>query len=115
MLAKKFRLTRASDFRTLSGSGRPFFTQFITVKARINKRDHSRIAIVVSTKVSKKAVERNRVKRQLREAVRSVFDQIKTGYDIALYVKKSAIGQPFEQLQKDLETALHKARLLTNK
>lgn len=70
------------------------------------------MAIVISTKVSKKATQRNRLKRQLREIIRHHLDQIKSGYDIVVSAKISALNQEYQQLEKNLLALLTKAKLL---
>jgi len=70
----------------------------------------TRIGIVVGKKFSKKAVERNRVKRILREEVRKLYGQLDTGYDIVIFVKKTdsqggKAGGPKDELEKMLKEA----------
>lgn len=62
------------------------------VTFRKNQLNKPRFLFVASKKVFKKAVERNRVKRLLRQAVRSVLDDYHNlGYDISLIAKKSLL------------------------
>jgi ribonuclease P protein component len=51
--------------------------------------DVSRFAFVVSTKVAKHAVDRNRMKRVLRESVHHLLPTIKPGYDVVFVAKKN--------------------------
>jgi len=74
----------------------------------------SRAGFVCSKKTAKRAVDRNRVKRQLRESMRRVWPEIVAGYDLVLIVRVPLIGKPFNEIQAILEKLLKKARLLKN-
>jgi ribonuclease P protein component len=57
-----------------------------------------RAAIRVSTKITKLAVERNRMKRLLREAIRS-SDPTPAGFDIVMTVTRNFSGQPLSDVR----------------
>ena len=54
-----------------------------------NKQSVSRFAVQVGTKIDKKAVGRNRMKRLFREAIRHVLPTIKPGFDCILIARKN--------------------------
>ncbi len=70
MLAKKHRLTKTKDVLAVFARGRAFFNPYFSLKILKNKTGKPRFTIVVSTKVSKKAVVRNRLKRIIRELIK---------------------------------------------
>ncbi|MEZ4156620.1 MAG: ribonuclease P protein component [Candidatus Paceibacterota bacterium] len=75
MLAKKYRLPVQSTLKKraeTTARGRYFL-----IKKYKASHSYARIAFVVSTKVSKKAVERNRVRRALYSAAGTVLDSVK--------------------------------------
>lgn len=77
------------------------------IQAR-NRRDEmpARIGFTVSRKVGN-AVERNRVRRRLREAVRlSDGARMRPGYDYVLIGRRAALGLAFDRMQQELEGAL---------
>ncbi|MBD3208700.1 MAG: ribonuclease P protein component [Candidatus Nealsonbacteria bacterium] len=76
MLPKKHRLRRQRDFRETLKSGRTLKEKFLILKARNNHLGYSRFGVVVSKKVSKTAVARNRIKRVLRSVIE---EEIKEG------------------------------------
>ena len=77
------------------------------------KRKDYRAAVVVSKKVSKSAVVRNRVRRRIYERVRILSSDFTGVYDIAflVYDEKMATISP-DQLQKDITTLLKKAAII---
>jgi ribonuclease P protein component len=82
----------------------------------INKADGipTRIGISISTKVSKKAVVRNRIKRQLRAAFRYLLPRISSGWLIVVVVQPSAARQECvtQQFLQELEQLLVAAEVL---
>ena len=58
------------------------------------------------------AVERNRAKRLLREAIRPLLPQIDPGWDIILLSRKSITKVPFQSIQAAVASLLQRAHLL---
>jgi ribonuclease P protein component len=86
---------------------------FIT-KTILNKRiDNYRVAVVVSKKVNKSAVARNRIRRKLYEALRSIENQINDTYDIVIIVHSSNVQNlPFQTLLNQLKSQLKRAKII---
>lgn len=112
MLSVKHRLTKEKDFKKIHASGRSFFSSWLRLRYLANNQELSRLAVVVSTKVSKKAVKRNRVKRQLREIIRLNLAKVKPGYDITISVNNKALDKDYKDLEKETLKLFAKARLL---
>ncbi len=112
MLPQAHRLRLEKDIKTLFARGKSVFGSFVGIKFRANALPVSRFAVVAGVKVSKKAVTRNRLKRQVRAVVHEMLPKIAHGYDVLLYVKPQAVGKPFDLLQKEVLAGLKKAKLL---
>ena len=70
--------------------------------------------MVVSRKVDKSAVRRNRMRRRLYEVVRGLSSEIHEPHDIVLSVFSDAVlEEPFEKLAKQLKKQLREAGVLT--
>ena len=69
MLAAGNRLSKKTDFDAVLRARARFTSTTLYMKARPNKREASRIGIMISKKVSKSAVRRNRIRRVIREEV----------------------------------------------
>ncbi len=102
MLAKASRLTKDKDFARVLKRGRQTYGRFYRVKALQNQLAHCRFGISVSTKVSKKAVIRNRLKRQTREVVKNLLAKIKENYDVVIIILQPALGKKYQELADDL-------------
>ncbi|MFA6255253.1 MAG: ribonuclease P protein component [Patescibacteria group bacterium] len=112
MLAFRSRLTKEKDFKKINRLGRPFFSPGFRVKFLANNLKSSRFAIVISTKVSKKATQRNRTRRQLQEIIRLNQTKVKPGYDIVISVQPQVLGKSYQELEAKIFAALNKSKLL---
>lgn len=124
MLPQAHRLKKDRDFDILFSEGR--FVAGRTVNAKVWRIDTEKypkrgytphdlkIGFVVGVKTEKSAVKRNRVKRQMREAVRLIIKdgRMKRGYHIAILAKPESIGAPYQTIAQSIEEVLGKARLL---
>jgi ribonuclease P protein component len=78
------------------------------------KRSSFRLAIVVSKKVSKSAVKRNKIRRRLFEAFREQQDSIKKPYDLVVTVFHEQIAEiPYPDLQKLVIAQLKQAGVIS--
>lgn len=72
----------------------------------------SRLGISISQKVSKKAVVRNRIKRQIRAALKQLLPRLSPGWKLVVIVKPEARECEYAQLLRELEKLLVKAEVL---
>lgn len=87
MIASLYRFHGHGSLRFVHRHGKNIRGQFFSVKYALNnRRKVYRLAIVVSKKVSKSAVTRNRIRRRLYEIVRKNQELITAPYDIAIIV-----------------------------
>jgi ribonuclease P protein component len=112
MLQRKNRLTSEKDFARLFSKGRPFHGKGVTMKAAHSSLAYPRVGFVVSTKVSKRAVVRNQIKRRMREVVRAQIASMAPGVDVVFMAKPDAVALPFADLQRTLIELLRKSGIL---
>ena len=78
-----------------------------------SRRDHYRLAVVISKKVSKSAVVRNRIRRRLYEAVRGLEDQLTKPHDIVITVFHDQLATlASDELQRLVKAQLRQAGVL---
>jgi ribonuclease P protein component len=109
MLSIIHRFHGHGSLRYVYKNGRAIRSHLVTIKYVSNShRKHSRFAVVVSKKVHKSAVGRNRIRRRLYEIVRHELPRIKMPHDVAIMVFSSElIALPHEetvQMIRDLFT-----------
>jgi ribonuclease P protein component len=66
----------------------------------------TRIGISISQKVSKRAVVRNRIKRQIRAALRQLLPEISSGCSLVIVVQPQAVQCDYIQFLRELEQLL---------
>lgn len=113
MLKKEFRLRKQKDFDWVFSKEGSFFSQgFLALKIVPNNLTFSRFGFIVSNKISKKAVKRNRIKRLMRESVRLMRDQINPGFDIVIIARADISEKKFEEVDSAVDSLLKKSGLL---
>jgi len=110
MFKKDNRLSKTKDVMAASKRGRSFFSPFFLVKF-LKTADAARVTVVVSTKVSKKAVTRNRIKRIIRDCIRHSLLSLKSG-DYVVIVKPSIARLEAVQMREEVLGLLQKTKLL---
>ena len=106
------RLSREKDFKKINSRGKSFFSSLFRLRILDNKDHGNRFSVVVTTKVSKKATVRNRLKRQVKEIVRLNSAKLKQGTDFIIMVNSPALAKSYQDLEKDLLGLFAKSKLL---
>ena len=112
MLVAKKRITKEKEFEKIFGKHEVLRAGSLSLRICPNGLDFSRFGFVVSKKVSKKAVVRNKIRRRLSAIVADKMDEIKPGYDVILSAMIGAEGKGYGDLENDLLVLIKKAKLL---
>ncbi len=111
-MQRRLRLTRSEDFERLRQTGQSRSHAWLVMNVAANQLPHNRYGIITTKKLGK-AVQRNRIKRQLREVLRLLHSQLRQGYDVVIIARPGIMGQPFHAIQRIVEQACHKLMLLS--
>lgn len=111
MIARAYRLRAAADFNKTYKHGRSTNADVLYVKTYQSHQAHSRVAVVASKKVSKRAVVRNRCKRRVVEIIRKDWQHIKPGHNFIVTIKQDIAGLPSGELEVRLLDCLKRAQL----
>ena len=100
------RLRKRADFLDVATGPRASAAAFVLQARERADTGPSRVGFTVSKKVGN-AVERNRVRRRLREVVRlSDAEGFRPGNDYVLVGRRAALDLPFARLMEDFSRAL---------
>jgi ribonuclease P protein component len=108
MLSRKFRFHGYNALDSVYRRGKSVRGQFMMLRYTPNpRRKNYRVAVVVSKKVHKSAVIRNRIRRRIFELVRQHSDKIPAVYDLVFTVfDESVAAMPPAELEKAVVTQL---------
>ena len=111
MLSLKNRLKEGKDFNYVYKKGRSAFLEGMFVKFLENGRGVSRVGFSVGLKFSKKAVDRNKIKRLLRAIMRQETKNMKKGFDVIIVPQKIKEGETYGEIEEKVKNILKKAGL----
>ena len=104
------RLRQRADFLAAARGIKVATAAFVLQALERDDGGAIRVGFTVSKKVGN-AVERNRVRRRLREIVRrSAADHLRGGHDYVLIGRRPALSRPFAQMTEDFKRALLRLR-----
>ena len=120
MLPTENRLRHNKDFSAVYHKGIRKNSSYLALRALRHQQkpklplpnQPTRIGISISKKVSKGAVIRNRIKRQIRAALRQILPSISRGWDIVIVVKPTAQQCNYGEFLQQLEKLLAQAEIL---
>jgi ribonuclease P protein component len=107
---RKFRLTRPPDFKRVRRFGKSYAHPLIVLVALPSEQGKPRLAVSAGRSVGG-AVERNRAKRLLREAIRPNIPAILPGWDCLFLARRPILTAPFPHIASAVTGLLHQAHL----
>ena len=109
------RLRQRADFLAAAAGIKAPATAFVLQMRRRREDGPVRVGFTVSKKVGG-AVERNRVRRRLREIVRLTSpSHMQPGHDYVLIGRRPALNAPFERIKEEFERALRRVHASASK
>lgn len=96
------RLTDANDYQRVFAGSTRFGNQYMTILATENQLNHPRLGLAISKKCARKAVDRNRIKRLVRESFRQNQSTL-PAIDLVVMCRPLAVGTNNPTLFKQIE------------
>ncbi|HTP00655.1 MAG TPA: ribonuclease P protein component [Anaerolineales bacterium] len=110
-MQRKFRLTRSEDFRRVRRSGKSYAHPLLVLVVTDGEPGRPRVGVAASRSVGS-AVQRNRARRLLREAIRTMLPSLLDGRDLLLIARPPLPSCSVFQVREALVTLLRRAELL---
>lgn len=113
MLARELRLRKRQDFDSVYKKGKSYSCKYLKVYVLNTDLPRQRYGFSISKKVSKKAVERNKLKRQLSFVIREELKSLKNGTDVIFVIRNVILDLSFNDMKNNVTELLKKANLYT--
>lgn len=111
MLPKKHKINKKLFLIVVSNS-KNFSSPLFNLKVSYNCPKNKSFAFVASSRISKKAVERNKLKRQVGAATGSLLSVLKENVCAIVFLKKEAVGKKYAQIKEELSGLYKKAKII---
>jgi len=108
---RKFRLTRSEDFKRVRRSGKSYAHPLVVLIVQTHDQPRLKVGVTAGRTVGT-AVYRNRAKRILREAMRTLIPNIASGLDLILIARPGLVSATLEDTRQALLNLLQRAQIL---
>jgi ribonuclease P protein component len=107
MLKKQNRLARVDN-----SLGKSFSSKLFNIKISKEALKEPKFAFVVSKKISKSAVKRNRTKRILQSVIEQILENVSKENKVVIYSKKELSFEQKEEVLRNIKDIFAKAKIL---
>jgi len=107
-------LTRNHEFKRLYSKGKTAASKYVVVYCVRNNKAENRLGITVSTKLGG-AVQRNRIRRRLKEIYRLNESSLRTGYNIVLVARIRSRFAGWKELETSVLSLFSKLDLFVKR
>jgi ribonuclease P protein component len=107
---RRFRLTRSTDFKRVRNYGKSFAHPLVVLITLATEEPGLRVGVAAGRSFGG-AVQRNRAKRLLREAIRPEIPSLFAGRDVVLIARQPLLNAQFSEIAKAVSGLLQRANL----
>lgn len=106
MLKKSNRIGARKDFLEIKEKGRMVNSPIFGFLVLVKDDDEKKFAFIISKKISKRAVDRNKIKRYLSQILKNNLEIIKNGTRGLFLVKKDILNKKIEEIEREIKKCL---------
>lgn len=107
-LGRRCKLLNSAQFSVVFNHRKSVYGKYFNIHVVGNEFDHPRMGLTVSKRVSKRAVQRNRIKRQIRESFRLHLVNL-PAIDLVVATKIGCAEQANQVLRVELDKLWYRA------
>ena len=108
-MKKKYRIQSSREFTSIMKYKKFYVSPSLVLYVKPRAEEHSRVGISVGKKVGG-AVERNKVKRQVRMMVQEIFN-FDENFDTIILIRDIFVKESYNTNKKHLETLYKKVKI----
>jgi ribonuclease P protein component len=106
VLKRENRIRFKKEFLEIKDKGRVLYSPLFGWLFYKENDDLKKFGFVVSKKISKKAVDRNRIRRVLSEIIRKNLDKFEKGTRLIFLTKQEILGKKMVEIEKEVSKIL---------
>lgn len=110
-MQRKFRLTRSTDFKRVRRTGKSYAHPFVVLVVQTSDAPRVRVGVTAGRSVGG-AVQRNRAKRLLREAMRPLLPNLIPGWNLILIARSALPSKSLQEIRQVLTNLLRRAQIM---
>lgn len=108
MLKKINRISSRKEFLEIKKSGVMNYSPIFGWLNLEKDDDLKKFGFVISKKISKRAVDRNKIKRRLTESIRKNLDAFKKGTRIVFLIKREILNKNIKEIEEEIRKLIIK-------
>ena len=109
-MKRRYRVHTDKRFQEIRRQGRSYANHLLVLCALPNDLPYSRVGFTVNSRIGN-AVQRNRIKRRLREIMRLQQDTLQLGWDIVLIARQPIRNADYHEMETACARLLRRAQL----
>lgn len=109
-MKRRYRVHTDKRFQEIRRQGRSYANHLLVLCALPNDLPYSRFGFTVNSRIGN-AVQRNRIKRRLREIMRLQQDTLQLGWDIVLIARQPIRNADYHEMETACARLLRRAQL----
>ncbi len=106
MLKRENRIRLKKEFLEIKDKGKIKYSPFFGLVFLKKDDDLKKVGFIVSKKISKRAVDRNKIRRIFSEIMRKNLDKLEAGSRIVFLAKKEILGKKMVEIKEEVEKLL---------
>jgi ribonuclease P protein component len=107
-----FRLKQSIDFKRVRRSGKSYAHPLVVLVVLQTIEEKTRFGVIAGRSVGN-AVQRNRAKRMVREALRTLLPRIKPGWNVIIIARRPILQAKLTEIHSCLSQLSSKANLIS--
>jgi len=110
-MERRYRLRGSSDFKRVRRTGRSYAHPLVVLVTSPNGLAFTRMGVAAGKTVGN-AIERNRAKRRMREALRAILPAISLGWDLIWIARPPLVQAEWADVQQAFNLLLRRSGLV---
>lgn len=112
MFSKAQRLAKKKEIEAVFASKKSTYSKILGLKYTENNLDYSRYTVIISKKVEKTAVGRNKIKRIIKNNLKEIDSKLKKNLDCVIICQKEIVKKDSQEIKKELLEVYKRLKLI---